>query len=133
MENKSEKLSLLADLVAVIRADHKIDDKEMVFLETIARQFGFDARVLDSILTQEVPFVPPKKESERILQFHRMVLLMNIDNEHHSEEIKTIKELGLRLGLSPFAIERVLKIMNRFEDRIVPPDVMIDIFKTYYN
>ena len=133
MENKAEKLSLLADLVAVIRADHKIDEKEMVFLETIARQFGFDAQVLESILTAEVPFVPPRNESERILQFHRMVLLMNIDDEHHSEELKTIKELGLRLGLSPFAIERVLKIMNRFEDRIVPPDVMIDIFKTYYN
>lgn len=133
MENRSEKLSLLSDLIALMRADDSENDKELNFIQAVADRLDVTSLELDELLRSEVPFSPPASEADRILQFHRMVLLMNVDDDHNSLEMNKIRELGVRLGLNPFAIERVLKLMNRFDDKIVPPDVLINIFKTQYN
>jgi len=133
MNKHAEKLSLLSEMIALMKADDEINDREYNFVYVIAEQLGVSETELEALFNSEVDFVPPGKESERILQFHRLALLMNCDDVHHPEEIVKIKEFGVRMGLSPFAIDRVLKVMNNFEDKIVPPDVLIDIFKTYYN
>ena len=133
MNNRDEVLSLLSEMISLVRADHEVNQREYNFIYAIALQFGIEKEELDVLFEKDVKYTPPKPESERILQFHRLVLLMNVDEVQHPEEINKLREFGVRMGLSPFAIDRVLKIMNNFEDRIVPPDVLIDIFKTYYN
>ena len=133
MYNKDEVLSLLSEMITFVRSDHEVNQKEYNFIYAIALQFGIDKEELDELFNKNVKYSPPKPESERILQFHRLVLLMNVDEVQHPEEINKLREFGVRMGLSPFAIDRVLKIMNNFEDKIVPPNVLIDIFKTYYN
>ncbi len=37
------------------------------------------------------------------------------------------------MGLSQESINRVLDLMESFPNKIVPPDVLIDIFKVQYN
>lgn len=133
MNSREEVLSLLSEMITLVRSDHEVNQKEYNFIFAIALQFGIEKDELDILFEKEVKYSPPKPESERILQFHRLVLLMNVDEVQHPEEINKLREFGVRMGLSPFAIDRVLKIMNNFEDRIVPPHVLIDIFKTYYN
>ena len=133
MNNRDEVLSLLSEMISLVRADHEVNQREYNFICAIALQFGIEKEELDVLFEKDVKYTPPKPESERILQFHRLVLLMNVDEVQHPEEINKLREFGVRMGLSPFAIDRVLKIMNNFEDRIVPPNVLIDIFKTYYN
>ncbi|UNY97558.1 TerB family tellurite resistance protein [Zhouia spongiae] len=133
MSNHSEKLSLLSDLVALIKADHQITDKEMGFLRMIAARLDVNDNDLNKLFNSDVPFTPPSSEAQRILQFHRMVLLMNVDQDEHPDELNKIRELGVRLGLNPFAINQVLKVMDQFDGKVVPPDVLINIFKTQYN
>ncbi|ETN96069.1 hypothetical protein SAMN04487906_0568 [Zhouia amylolytica] len=133
MSNQSEKLSLLSELIALIRADHKITEKEVGFLKMIAASLGVAESDLDKLYQSNVPFVPPASEAQRILQFHRMILLMNVDQQEHPDELNKVMELGVRLGLSPFAIHQVLKVMHQYEDKVVPPDILINIFKAQYN
>ena len=134
MNDKKEKLSLLSEMIAFVRSDHDVNQREYDFIDAIARHMDIRKEELDILFNDEnTPYVPPKPESERILQFHRLVLLMNIDEVQHPKEIQTLKEFGLRMGLSPFAIERVLQIMNSFPNGVVPPEILVDIFKTYYN
>ena len=133
MNNRDEVLSLLSEMIAFVRVDHDVNQKEYNFIYAIALQFNIEKEELDSLFDKQVKYSPPKPEGERILQFHRLVLLMNVDEIQHPEEMNKLREFGVRMGLSPFAIDRVLKIMNNFENKIVPPEVLIDIFKTYYN
>ena len=122
-------------MITFVKSDHQIDQKEYNFIYAIASQLGIPKEELNSLFDEGtyIKYNPPKNEVERILQFHRLALLMNVDQEQHPEEIAKLYEFGVRMGLSPFAIGRVLKIMNNYEDKIVPPKVLIDIFKTYYN
>ncbi|MBC9795494.1 TerB family tellurite resistance protein [Sinomicrobium weinanense] len=133
MNTKKEKLSLLADMIALARTDGDIKDIEYRFLLTVAEQLGIAKKTLDSLFTQKVEQVPLKPESERILQFHRLVLLMNVDQSSSPGEIDKIKDLGIHMGLNPQATDKILEIMHRYPNKVVPPDVLIRIFKTHYN
>ena len=135
MNNREEILSLLSEMITFVKSDHQIDQKEYNFIYAIAFQLGIPQEELNSLFDEGtyIRYNPPKHETDRILQFHRLILLMNVDQEQHPDEIDRLYEFGVRMGLSPFAIGRVLKIMNNYEDKIVPPKVLMDIFKTYYN
>ena len=133
MNTEKEKLSLLADMIALAKSDGNIKDIEYRFLLTVAEQLGLEKKTLDKLFTTKVENVPLKPESERILQFHRLVLLMNIDRSSSPREIEKIKDLGIHMGLNPLATNKVLEIMHHYPDKVIPPDVLVRIFKTYYN
>jgi hypothetical protein len=58
---------------------------------------------------------------------------MNVDQETSDLEIKFIKDIGIRLGLNPFATNQVLADMNKYPEKVIPPEKLIEIFKAHYN
>lgn len=133
MSSYKEKLSILSEMIAFARADQAIKDSEYAFLLGVSEQLGVIREDFESLLQAEAEHVLPKSEAERILQFHRLVLLMNVDRSRHSEEIRKLHDIGLAMGLSMNAIDQVLMVMHRYPDKIVPPEVLIGIFKAHYN
>ncbi len=132
MSSFEEKLSILSEMIAFARADHVISDSEYHFLMSVAEQLGVDQETFESLFETKVKKIMPKTQAERILQFHRLVLLMNVD-EQHELEVTKLHNIGLGMGLPPSAIEQVLEIMHKYPNKIVPPDVLINIFKAHYN
>ncbi len=133
MSTYEEKLSILAEMIAFAKADHAIKDSEYDFLLGVAAQLGVDKTTFDSLFKTEVQKIMPKTQADRIVQFHRLVLLMNVDQEQHQIEVSELHNIGLRMGLPPSAIEQVLTIMHKYPNKIVPPEVLISIFKAHYN
>ena len=58
---------------------------------------------------------------------------MNVDSNISEKEIEYIKEAGMKMGLHPEAVAEVLRVMNDYPNRIIPPDHLIQIFKVYHN
>jgi len=131
--DKNQRRSLLSELIKIAKADNEIRDMEFQFLLTLASQMGIDKDDFKILFEQYIEFNPPKLEFERIIQFQRCVLLMNIDSEIDSEELLYIRDLGMRMGLHPSATNEVLKVMTNYPNKIVPPDKLISIFKTFHN
>ena len=99
----------------------------------VANQLEIDKETFDSLFHKKIEKVVLKSEAERILQFHRLVLLMNVDHEQRLEEIEQLHNIGLKFGLPQAAIEQVLTVMHLYPDKVVPPAVLINIFKAYNN
>ena len=133
MSSYEEKLSILSEMIAFARADYSIKDSEYDFLLGVAHQLGVDKETFDTLFEVKVEKIIPKTQAERILQFHRLVLLMNVDQEQHHIEVSKLHNIGLGMGLPPSAIEQVLTIMHQYPNKIVPPEVLINIFKAHYN
>jgi len=137
MINRIEKLSLLSEMIAFAKYDKDIQDVEYNFLLGVAKQLDISREDFDYLINHPINYTHLKSHSERIVQFHRLVLLMNIEQEHGSNaaSVGVIKlyNFGLRMGLSHESISKVLYLMESFPNKIVPPDVLIDIFKTQYN
>ncbi|AUS04000.1 hypothetical protein [Pseudotamlana carrageenivorans] len=137
MINKLEKLSLLSEMIAFAKYDNEINRIEYNFLLGVAKQLDISRQDFDYLLDNPIDYTHLKSHSERIVQFHRLVLLLNIeqnfvDNNNSKGAIK-LYNFGLRMGLSHESINKVLYLMESFPNKIVPPDVLIDIFKTQYN
>lgn len=122
----------MAEMIAFARADDVISDSEYYFLFSVSEQLGIDKDTFESLFETEVKKIMPKTQAERILQFHRLVLLMNLD-EQHTAEVTKLHNIGLGMGLPPAAIEQVLTVMHSYPNKIVPPEVLIEIFKAHYN
>lgn len=137
MVNRVEKLSLLSEMIAFAKYDKDIKRIEYNFLLGVAKQLEISRKDFDYLLENPVNYTHLKSHSERIVQFHRLVLLMNIEQEEHEDNTSAgaikLYNFGLRMGLSHESITKVLYLMESFPNKIVPPDVLIDIFKTQYN
>ena len=133
MGTYQEKLSILTEMIAFARVDHALKDSEYQFLLGVATNLGVDKDTFDGLLNEKSSKVILKSQGERIVQFHRLLLLMNIDQEQHKKEIRTLHNIGLAMGLPPSAIGQVLEVMHKYPDKVVPVDVLINIFKAHYN
>lgn len=133
MGTYQEKLSILSEMIAFARVDHQLKPSEYGFLLQVASSLGVDRESFEHLLQQRSPKVVLKSQGDRIVQFHRLMLLMNIDREQHKKELDALFNLGLKMGLPPEGISRVLEVMHHYPDNLVPPEVLIDIFKSHYN
>lgn len=128
-----EKLSMLSDLIKLAKSDNEIKDNEFQFLHSIARQLGVTTDDFKSLFEKYIEFQPPQLEADRIVQFQRLILLMNIDHDTDPAEIDYIKNIGIRMGLHPSATQEVLRVMNDYENKVIPPEKLISIFRTFHN
>ena len=136
MINRVEKLSLLSEMIAFAKYDKDIKHIEYNFLLGVAKQLEISREDFNYLIEHPINYIHLKSHSERIVQFHRLVLLMNIDgysSDNNSKNVIKLYNFGLRMGLSHESITKVLYLMESFPNKIVPPDVLIDIFKTQYN
>ncbi|APY00853.1 hypothetical protein CLV86_1628 [Lacinutrix venerupis] len=133
MPNRVEKLSLLSEMIAFAKSDKSLKTIEYNFLLGVAKQLEISKDDFNYLIKHPVNRMHLKSHSERIVQFHRLVLLMHIDDERTQEEIAKLYNYGLRMGLNHECITKVLYLMEGFPDRMVPADVLIDIFKVQYN
>lgn len=132
-KNKKENLSLISELIKLAKAENDVREMEFQFLLTIASQIGVTKDEFKKLFEQYIEFLPPKLEGDRIVQFHRLVLLMNVDNETSPSELQYIREAGIRMGLNPMATEKVLEEMNLYPNKVVPTERLIEIFKLFHN
>ena len=129
----NEKRSLLSQLIQLAAADTKLSFKEMEFISAIANSMQINEFELKDLIDNPADRVVLKSESERILQFHRLVLVMNVDEQTSLKEIIAIKNFGLHMGLPAEAIDEVFARMENFPNKVIPPNTLIDIFKKYHN
>ena len=133
MSNKNEKLGLLAQLIKMAQADQKIREVEFQFLLSLAAQMGVTKEDFKQLFEENIEFNPPRLEAERIVQFQRLILLMNVDLEIDDKEIEYIKDVGIRMGLHPSATNTVLEEMHNYKNKIIPPERLLEIFNIYHN
>jgi uncharacterized tellurite resistance protein B-like protein len=130
---KNEKLSLLVDLMKLANADNVIQESEYQFILNVAMQLGLTPSDVTSVFQQKVAYKLPEQEVQRIVQFHRLVLLMNVDQDASYSEKELIREIAKRMGLRMQAVDSVLQEMYNYPNRVIPPERLIEIFTLYHN
>lgn len=133
MSTYKEKLSLLSEMIAFAKIDGTIHDREMQFLEIVASQLRVEKSAFDSLFTQPAPHINIKNEHDRILQFYRLALLMHADGVLHDNEQIAIREMGINMGLSPYAMRSVLQEMERSETGLIDPEFLLALFRAQHN
>lgn len=133
MNTYEEKLSLLTEMIAFAKIDGQIHDRELRFLSVVAQQLRVEPEVFETLFNQPAEKVIMKSEHQRILQFYRLALLMQADGVLHDNEQVAIREMGINMGLSPFAMKSVLVEMQRSPTGMIDPDMLLALFRAQQN
>jgi hypothetical protein len=133
METTQEKISLLQEMISFALIDGELHDKEYDFIEIVANELQIDKETLLKLYENKGEVKVIKDEINRICQFYRLALLMCCDNVLHEREIIKINEIGILMGLNPFAMKRVLKLIEESSNHIVDAHTLIAIFSEQLN
>jgi uncharacterized tellurite resistance protein B-like protein len=133
MDSYQEKISLLQEMIAFALIDGELHDREYDFLEIIAQELEIEKEVFLQLFQNRSEIIVIKDEFHRICQFYRLALLMHCDGVLHEREQIKINEIGINMGLNPFAIKRVLHLMKTSPNRMVPSEVLLAVFTEQHN
>lgn len=133
MSTYEEKLSLLTEMIAFAKIDGRIHEREFQFLSIVASQLRVERDIFTNLFDHPAEKVIVKSEHQRILQFYRLALLMHADGVLHENEEIAIREMGLNMGLSPFAMKSVLLEMRKSETGLIDPDLLLALFRAQHN
>ena len=129
----TEKLSILTELIKLARTDNKLRDEEFNFLYAVAHQLGISDDEFKGLFDKYIEFTPPKSELDRIVQFQRLILVMNVDRDVNEKELSHIRNIGIKMGLQPSATNQLLRLMKEYENGVIPPEKLISVFRIQHN
>lgn len=133
MKTYQEKISLLQEMIAFALVDGELHDREYDFLELIANELAIDKTTFLDLFKNRGTIVVIKDEFNRICQFYRLALLMHSDGVLHEIEWVKINEIGINMGLNPYATKRVLQLMKTAPNQMVSPEVLLAVFSEQHN
>ena len=133
MNTYEQKISLLSEMIEFARVDGELHERELDFLLLVAKELKIDAPVFENLFRQQSDTKVIKSEAQRIHQFYRLALLMHVDGKLHQNENTSIRQLGINMGLSPSAMNRVLDMMKKSPTGMVHADEIIKTFKEQHN
>ena len=133
MYSRSEKISLLSELIAFAIVDGELHDKEYDFLYLLSQELDIEKVAFLDLFRKRDKIKPIKSEFDRIVHFYQLSLLMFCDGSIHKYEDISIHKLGLKMGLNPTAIDRILQMMRCAPNNILKPEQVIGIFEEQLN
>ena len=131
--NQEEINSIISELIKLSMVDGHVSPDEAALIKKMGNMLGLSDDQILKLFEHPAPFNPQTAAFDRIVQFHRMVLLMNVDSNVSPEELNHLKWMGIKMGLNPDAVNEILLRMSDYPDHIIPPDILISIYKKYMN
>lgn len=133
MDTYQEKISLLQEMIAFALVDGELHDREYDFLELVSQELNINKATFLKLFSERGQTKVIKDEFNRICQFYRLALLMHSDGVLHEREQIKINELGINMGLNPYATKRVLQLMKSSPNQMVSPEVLLALFNEQHN
>ncbi|MCD8519077.1 MAG: excinuclease ABC subunit B [Flavobacterium sp.] len=133
MDSYQEKISLLQEMIAFALIDGELHDREYDFLEMVAMELEIEKPVFHQLFKNRGEVTVIKDEFHRICQFYRLALLMHVDGVLHETEQIKINEIGINMGLNPYAMKRVLNLMKNSPNRMVDGELLLSVFSEQHN
>ncbi|WP_339848595.1 TerB family tellurite resistance protein [uncultured Dokdonia sp.] len=129
----SENFQIISDMLLMAKADNHLHEREYDFILMVARRMGISKDEVDALVKSPQDKMVYKTEMQRLTQFHRLLLVMNVDEETQFVEIDTLRNYGLKLGIRAEAVQQILSEMGDYEHKIIPSYRLVEIFKRFYN
>jgi DnaJ-domain-containing protein 1 len=131
VDTYNQKISHLKALYHLACADNFISKAEAIFIRNVAERMGVNAEELEKFDASEPDLDLPDTEFKTQVLFHRLAIIIMIDNEVTDRERQYCINLGIRMGLHPNAIAEIIDVIETRGTMHVMPNEIIKIFKKY--
>lgn len=134
MDNHQQKISHLEALYHLAAADGILSKVEGIYIKNVAERLGVS---LDDLMNFDPKIEPtlelPDREYKIYALFHRLAIIIMIDNVIDEREKHYCFTMGIKMGLHPNAVGEIIDhVVARGSMNVTPAEVM-DIFRKYLN
>ncbi len=130
-----QRKALLNDLVEMAYADSTIKMEESEFILAVGKRMKVpQEEILDLLSDPKTKGGSiPTTNFKRILHFHRIMIVMFIDDNIHNAELQLLHEIALKYGYSNEVVTELLDAMKRFPYGEIPAEELKEIHSRSYN
>jgi len=109
-DKEGVRRSHVKNLIEVALADGHLATEEWNLLVFIAAKFDMSEHQIKEIKDNpdSVSFVIPKTYEERVLQIEDLLMVMAVDHEINSSEVKLIKKIALKSDVLPQLVDELV-------------------------
>lgn len=133
MNSRTEKISLLSDMIAFAIVDGELHDKEYDFLLLISQELRIEKAAFLDLFRKRDKIIPIRDEFQRIIHFYKLALIMFCDGVIHISENNAIHQIGIKMGLNPDAMNRIIALMVSSPNKMIEPEKIICAFQEQHN
>ena len=131
MDTYQQKLSHLKALYHLACIDNVLGKEEATYIINVAERLGIDPEELVDFDGTEPDLVLPDKQYKLYAVFHRLVMVIMIDNVANEMERKYCFDLGIKMGLHPNAVIEVITYVVAEGPLRADPSEILAIFRKY--
>ena len=134
MDTYQQKISHLKALYHLAVADNVLSKVEAVYIKNVAERLGVDLAELGNFDPAIEPTLElPDREYKVYAVFHRLAIIIMVDNLIDDREKHYCFSMGIKMGLHPNAVGEIIEhVIANGSMNTTPADVM-DIFRKYLN
>lgn len=132
MYTHEQKISHLQALYHLALVDGVLSKEEVTYIELVAERLGISLSELQFDESTTLDLILPDREYKLYSLFHRLAVIIMIDDHVHHEEAQHCFNLGIKMGLHPNAIKEIITYITT-SDFAESPTEIIAIFKKYMN
>jgi hypothetical protein len=108
MDSQKQKISHLRALYHLACADKVLTDVEGEYIKNVAERLGIPLEELSKLDPYEPTLELPNREYKNYILFHRLALIVMIDNALSERERQYCFNLGIKMGLHPNAVGEII-------------------------
>jgi hypothetical protein len=108
MDSQQQKISHLRALYHLACADKVLTDVEGEYIKNVAERLGIPLEELSKLDPYEPTLELPNREYKNYILFHRLALIVMIDNVLSERERQYCFNLGIKMGLHPNAVGEII-------------------------
>ena len=108
MDSHQQKISHLRALYHLACADTVLTDVEGEYIKNVAERLGIPLEELSKLDPYEPTLELPNREYKNYILFHRLALIVMIDNSLSERERQYCFNLGIKMGLHPNAVGEII-------------------------
>jgi hypothetical protein len=131
MDNHQQKISHLRALYHLACADKVLTDVEGEYIKNVAERLGIPLEELSKLDPYEPTLELPNREYKNYILFHRLALIVMIDNTLSERERQYCFNLGIKMGLHPNAVGEIIDYIASQGTIDAKPSEVMAIFKRY--
>jgi len=134
VDNHQQKISHLKALYHLAAADGVLSKVEGIYIKNVAERLGVSPGELMNFDPKMEPTLElPDREYKIYALFHRLAIIIMIDDAIDEREKHYCFTLGIKMGLHPNAVGEIIDhVIARGSMNVTPSEVM-NIFRKYLN
>ncbi len=129
------KKSLIAMLIMISEVDGQYDANEIALIKDTGNKMGLSVEEIKSVKKNPkgFEFKLPDNMNDRMKILYYLLFMIRVDGKITIREKDMLRKVGFKLCLNPGLLNEMLDVLEKYTNKPIPDNLMLEKVKKYLN